>query len=343
MNSVLVGVRTWPRTLLLALLLGAQSASVLWAADSASVTNSLSRGVALFEQEDFPAARAALQAALQANPKDVNALIYLGRIAFQENRISEAVALLEKATHLAPQHSEAFHWLGRVYGIQARDLGPPLGIGPARRTRRALEKAVASDPNNLEARLDLATFYREAPGIVGGSTKGARTQIEEIRRRDPYLGALAQGDMVLEEKNFAAAEKQYRAAVGLHPDKADAHYRLGLLYQRTRQFEESFQELETTLRLDPNEKRAHFQIGKTADLSGLRLEQGEQALKTYLLSKPFYIMPKLSWTHRRLGNIYLKQGRTEAARQQYLAAVQADPHDKEAAAALKEFEARTRR
>jgi tetratricopeptide (TPR) repeat protein len=297
------------------------------------------RGVELFEKHEFDAARAAFESDLRANPKDAQALYYLGRIAFEQNKVDEAAHFLERATTVAPQFAAAYHWLGRVHGVQARDLGAPRGIGPARRTRKALEKAVQLDPNNLAARVDLATFYREAPGIVGGSTHGAREQLEEINRRDPYLGLLIQGDLAMDQKTFEDAERFYQAAVQRSPKTAEAHFRLGILYQRTRRFDAAFASFERVLQLDPNERAALFQIGKTADQSGQQLSRGEEALKQYLQCKPFFVMPKLAWAHRRLGNIYLKKGLREAARTEYLAAVRMAPDDKEAAAALKQFEA----
>jgi tetratricopeptide (TPR) repeat protein len=299
--------------------------------------NSESRGVSLFRQHDFEKATTAFLADLRANPNDVAALIYLGRIAFEENRLDAARRQFERATVVSPTNSEAFHWLGRVEGIQAREWGVPRGIGPARNTRKALERAVELDPNNLEARVDLATFYREAPFLVGGSRKAALGQVEEVERRNPYLGALLRGDMAISDKAFREAERSYRTAVDLQPKEAESYFRLGLLFQRTKEFDRAFTAFEKVLELNPLDQRAHFQIGKTADLSGQRLEQGEAALQAYLRCRPFYIMPKLSWAHRRLGNIYLKKGLREAARDQYLAALRLEPDDKEAAAALKDL------
>jgi tetratricopeptide (TPR) repeat protein len=299
----------------------------------------LQSGIALFEAHDFSAASRAFHAILKTRPNDLQALIYLGRIAFEQNRLDEALDYFNRATAAAPASSVAFHWLGRVNGVKARDLGPPRGIGAARRTKKALEQAVLLDPNNLDARVDLATFYREAPAIVGGSTRAALEQLDEIKRRDPYEGGLVQGDLAVDEKKYEEAEGHYRKAVELAPAKTPAHFRLGLLHQRTGRYDSAFAEFATVLRLDPAEKRALFQIGKTADLSGLRLAQGEEALKSYLQCQPFFIMPKLSWAHRRLGNIYRKEGRLEAARDEYLAALRLAPEDKEAAKALKQLEA----
>ena len=307
------------------------------AADSSAPQIS-SPGIEYFNQHEFTKAHAAFLRDLEKNPNDVETLIYLGRIAFEQNHIDDAAHLFERATSVAPKHSAAFHWLGRAYGIQARELGPPMGMGAARRTKRALETAVNLDPNNLEARLDLATYLRQAPMIVGGSRKSGLAQVEEICRRDPFLGALARGDVALDDKKFEEAERHYQSAVRASTNNADAYYRLGVLHQKTGRYEEAFAALEKVLQIDPAQKRALFQIGKTADLSELRLERGEKALQAYLQCEPFFTMPPLAWAHRRLGNIYFKKGARDAARAQYLAALKLAPGDKEATAALKHLD-----
>jgi tetratricopeptide (TPR) repeat protein len=253
--------------------------------------------------------------------------------------LADAAQLFEKVTLMAPRKAAGFHWLGRVCGVQAREFGPPRGVGPAWRAKKALEKAVALDPDNLEARLDLATYYREAPGIVGGSKRAALAQLEEVTRRNRYLGAIVFGDLAMTEKRYDEAERQLNSARQQQPEKAEAYYRLGLLHQRTGQFDQAFADFEKVLTLDPEDRRALFQIGKTTDISGRQLDRGQRALEAYLQCRPFYIMPKLSWAHRRLGNIYLKRGRRDAARTEYLAAVKADPNDPEAASALKQLDA----
>jgi tetratricopeptide (TPR) repeat protein len=327
------GRRRWFAVLSSALTLGAL---VSWALAAENATEpAFRRGVQLFHQHEFAQAAAVLRTDLEANPKDIEALIFLGRIAFEQSRLGEAAQYFERAIAIAPRQGSAYHWYGRVSGMQARELGVPRGIGAARRTRKSLEKAVELDPDNLEARVELATFYREAPSIVGGSTQGALAQLKEISRRDPYLGALIEGDLAMDAKKFREAQEHYQLALDREPNRAEAYFRMGVLHQKTGQFSLAFAAFEGMLKVDSDDKRAYFQIGKTADLSGQRLDQGVGALKTYLQCQPFFVMPKLSSAHRRLGGVYAKQGRRDAAREQYLAALALEPDNREAAAGLK--------
>jgi hypothetical protein len=81
--------------------------------------------------------------------------------------------------------------LGQAYLRHAR-ANPSLGaIGKVKRGRAAVERAIALDPENLDARGTLMQFLLQAPGIVGGSRDGARAQAREIERRDRSRGLLA--------------------------------------------------------------------------------------------------------------------------------------------------------
>jgi tetratricopeptide (TPR) repeat protein len=297
-----------------------------------------SRGIGLFEQHEFTKANAVFLADLNANPRDIQAWLYLGRIAFEEDHFDAAEKLFERIIAIAPDSPLGYLWLGRIYGVQARDFGAPRGLGPARRAKRNLEKAVALAPDDLAARADLATFYREAPMIAGGSKHAALVQADEIARRDPYLGAVARGDLAMADKKFDEAARQFESAIKLQPAKTEAYCHRGMFYQRSAQYDKAFADFERILQLNPQEKRAYFYLGKTADLSGKRLKEGAEALERYLCSQPFAMMPSLSWAHRRLGNIFLKQGLRAEARQQYLAALKLDPEDKETIAAVKQLD-----
>ena len=75
----------------------------------------------------------------------------------------------EKAVALDPNDGLYHLWLGRIYGEKADRAGFLKAAGLAGKVRTEFERAVELSPNSWEARTDLAEFYLEAPGIVGGS------------------------------------------------------------------------------------------------------------------------------------------------------------------------------
>jgi tetratricopeptide (TPR) repeat protein len=148
-----------------------------------------------------------------------------GRAALQSGHPETAAELLEKAVTADPSNSAFQLWLGRAYGAQASQASLLRQGGLARKARVAWERAVALDPENLEARESLITYYAQAPGFMGGSTEKAHEQAEEIRKRDPIRGLLHHAVLYEHEKKHAEAERMYAAA---------AHYRVGQIRELQR-------------------------------------------------------------------------------------------------------------
>ncbi len=102
-----------------------------------------------------------------------------------------AVTAADSALALAPDLSAVQLVVGQAYLSHARE-NPSIGaIGKVKKGRAAVERAIALDPDNLDARSTLMQFLLQAPGIVGGSRDGAREQAVEIERRDRERGLLA--------------------------------------------------------------------------------------------------------------------------------------------------------
>ncbi|HTQ30612.1 MAG TPA: tetratricopeptide repeat protein [Opitutaceae bacterium] len=257
----------------------------------------LDAAVALFQAQRYPDARAAFEKIAAAAPQNAAAHYYLGRIALYRDDAETADAELEKAAALDPKNSDYFFWLGSAYGIAAREAH---SLFKASHCRTALLKAVELNPDNLEAREALVTFYRQAPFFVGGSLAKAHAQAAEIKKRDPLLGAMAEAEICISEKKY----------------------------------DDAFAAFETLLKEHPDQIAALYQIGFISATTGLRLDRGEAALKAYLAHTPGDTQPSLAYAHLRLGNIYEREKKPDDARAEYQAALAQDPRFALAARAL---------
>ncbi len=76
-------------------------------------------------------------------------------------------------------------WLGCAYGEKAERENFLAAIVLAVKVREEFERAVQLDAKNVEARLDLAEFYVEAPAFLGGGEQKARAQAQSIGLLDP--------------------------------------------------------------------------------------------------------------------------------------------------------------
>lgn len=177
-------------------------------------------GAQLFEQRRFAEARTVFSAAVKANPKDALALTYMGRLAFSDSSYDVAAGWFEQAVAIDTRNPQLLYWLGRAYGRDARKANPFRAPGLAKAARDQFIKALAIDPRHAESREALVIFYRDAPGMVGGSMEKAFAELEPLKAVAPIRYALNLGDLYAHEKKWAEAEAAYKAGLGAPGDRA---------------------------------------------------------------------------------------------------------------------------
>ncbi|HET6760966.1 MAG TPA: tetratricopeptide repeat protein [Gemmatimonadaceae bacterium] len=292
---------------------------------------SIEQGIQLFDARKYAEARAVL---LSHGGSDARAAYYLGRIEMQDDDADKAAEWFERAVKMNPKSAVYYDWLGRAYAIQTRNANIFRAPSLARKTRSALETALALDPDNLDVRDDLITYYTRAPGFVGGSKAKAREMALEIKKRNAYRGATAAANICAAEKDSVCVERELQAMVTSYPDSAAVYASLAAFYVNQKEFDKAFAVLDQRLRMKPNELTTLYQVGRTASLSGQNLDQGERALKTYLANPTPERGPAPAHVHYRLGLIYEKKGSKELAREEYRAALQLNPKHQDARKAL---------
>lgn len=169
----------------------------------------------LFRRTEYGRAIETLQA-VQSGDAAGQAL--LGKALFMDGRHKEAVAALEKAVAEVPANSDYYDWLGKAYGRIAESSSFVSALGWAKKTVRAFERAVELDPSNLEALSDVFEYYLQAPGIAGGGVDKAEKIAARMAARNAAEGHWAQARLAEKRKDFAAAEREYRAAVDAAPN-----------------------------------------------------------------------------------------------------------------------------
>lgn len=283
-------------------------------------------------------AQAAFEALARADAANPAPLHYLSRLAKRKKDWAKCAELLEQCTKLAPRSPEYWSDLGEAYGRLAAKGSVFSALGTAKKSRAALEKAVEVAPDDIRYRYGLIAFLLEAPGIAGGSVSDARKQADEIGKRDAYSGQMAHAQIAMHEKEWTTAEQAYREAARLKPAGLDAPFALGQLCAQLGRYDEAFKIFEDLLVQNPQYIAALYQVGRTAALSGQRLERGQAALESYILQPNRAAnLPTVAHARLRLGEIFVKRGDPASARVQLDSALQLDPNLKEAAEALKKL------
>ena len=176
-------------------------------------------------------ARRMLDAAIQQNPNDAEAYNLLCRLYFQLEQWDNALHMAEKSVDLAPKNSNYHLWLGRAAGRKAETANPFVAYGLARRVHSEFERAVELDGNNLPARSDLAEYYMEAPGFLGGDKKKAREQADVIAKRDPALATYIYARLA-EKQGSSRAEQEYKNAIAKSGNVSRYWIELAYYYRR---------------------------------------------------------------------------------------------------------------
>ena len=224
----------------------------------------------------------------------------LGRLGQWE----EAIQAFEHAIELEPRNVDLLVDLAAAQGQQALDSGPFGKFTGARRARATLEKAIAIDPDHVDARSGLFSYYLQAPGIVGGGRDKALAQLAALEKLDAFSALLARAEIAWVDEDVAGALAGYR--------HAQEH--------------------------TPSDFRAYYGFGPLAALSGEQLDAGLVSLRTALTLPAHPRTPGLPGVYLRMGDIQQKKGDLAAARAAYLESLRIDPEYRFAREELKKLD-----
>jgi tetratricopeptide (TPR) repeat protein len=261
-----------------------------------------------------------LQQQVSRSATDAESYNLLCRAYFMIEDWDRGIAACERARNLDPNKSMYSLWLGRVYGEKADHVGFLSAAGLAKKVRVSFERAVELDPKSWEARTDLAEFYMEAPGMVGGGKDKAREQVKEIMALNPAMAHWVLARLAEREKDPATAEREYRAAISASHSSVRSWLDLGNFYFHAHRFddmEQAFRNMESGSADRPESFMHAADILLRADRDralAIRL------VRRYLSSGTVEEGPAFK-AHQVLGQLLEKQGDRQGAAEEYRAAL----------------------
>jgi len=281
----------------------------------------------------------------------------LGNIHLSQQRLTAAAPLYERAIALAPRHLQAYFNLAGLHARQT-DYGPAIAV---------LRRGLAALPGEVELMLQLARIYfaqaqyEDALAPLAGVVRAQPTRAEAyeltaqiwMAREDadaaraalqqglahtPHSAALLGrlGILRLQEGAVAEAIPLLQRALAADPDRAAVYYHLGqaLLRRgadgRGRQLLDYFHSLQqehqkllahkTAVVLNPNDADAYYKLGAVYARMG-RYEAARQAYQAALAVAPGHLDAR-----NNLGNIYLRRRALRPAMAAYQEVLRRDPH-----------------
>ncbi|HTF43086.1 MAG TPA: tetratricopeptide repeat protein [Terriglobales bacterium] len=262
-----------------------------------------------------------LHGQISSSPNDPEAHNLLCRAYLTLGQWDRGISSCERAVTLEPNNSRYHLWLGRVYGEKADKANFMTAAGLAKKVHTEFETAVQLNPNNVDARADLAEFYLEAPGIVGGGREKAEAQAATLATIDPAKAHWVNARIAEKKKDPETAEKQYRAAIASSHGSAGAWLHLAQFYKhvgRMAEMDDAIHQVASAPldQADVLVDAAHLLLDTSRNLPEANL-----LLRRYVSSASTVEQAPAFKAHYLLGTVLERQGDNQGAAREYRAAL----------------------
>ena len=188
-----------------------------------------------------------------------------------EEWIKKGIEYFQKAIDLDPNYALAYSGMSEAYGFLASSTGGWAPHTAYPKARAAASKALELDDALGEAHCSLGFTY------------------------------------LLYDWNFAEAEREFRKAIRLSPQHANAHDGLGFYFKAVGRHREAIEKCREAQRLDPLSPFAHVSLGYAHYFARDYDNAIEECRKALEMDK------NSTFAHRNLGLAYLQQGKCAEA------------------------------
>jgi tetratricopeptide (TPR) repeat protein len=236
------------------------------------------------KEEKYKEAVPYLEAIESADPEDMNVRVKLGLVQMELKNFDRAVAIFKAILQKNPESDRIHYYLGSVYE-------------ETKRPEEAIQELKQIKPDSKlypDAALHVAYLLKQA-----GRNPEAKAYIREAIAKSPRVPSfyIFQANIEEEGKNLAAATTIIEGAVKVFPEDEKLRYYLGSLFDRQGEVDRSLDQMETILRINPDNVDALNYIGYTWTLRGTRLNDAEKLIRRALVLRPNngYIQDSWGW------------------------------------------------
>ncbi|MFZ0815105.1 MAG: tetratricopeptide repeat protein [Candidatus Sulfotelmatobacter sp.] len=206
-------------------------------------------GTALFQKKDLSGAHDAFQKAIDLDKNNSDALLKLGEVQAAEGSVSQALATYQRSIKDHPRDIAFYILAGEMYESQSN----------WDKAKGMYQKALEIQPDNPLASNNLAYVMLQEGGNVDvafAMAQTARRGMPDSSNAADTLGwayfqkGVYQSAIDLFQESLRLSEKRGAA------DDPTVHYHLGLAYEKINQPAQARQQLERTLKINPNNSDA---------------------------------------------------------------------------------------
>ena len=212
-------------------------------------------GKVLEVQKRFEEATHAYRKILRKDPSNVETRLRLGIARYQQNAFDEAIEVFQDVLRSDPENGTAALSLGVAYNTTGRYDESVL----------VLRRLLARESDQVEA------YHALGDSLIAlHRPEEAVRACESVLSRNPNdtLATILMGQAECERGDYAAAERFFRRAALLEPQRHEASMNLGVLYQRLGRIDEALACGKKAVDLAPREPLAHLNYGMGLLLAG---------------------------------------------------------------------------
>jgi protein O-GlcNAc transferase len=196
---------------------------------------------------------------LEEQPENVDALHFLGVIAYQRGEHEEAERLIGRALSLNGANAPAQNNLGNVLRERGR----------AQEAIEAYRRALALAPDYVDAHLNLAGALVSERRLEEAEAAYRRLLVV---KPDAVEGLINLGNVLREQDRADESIASYRDAIRLRPDVATAHYNLGCYLRDRNRPDEAIESLQRAVALEPGMAEAQVALASILSDNDRRTE-----------------------------------------------------------------------
>ena len=273
-------------------------------------------------QTDYGPALDVLRRGLVALPQNVELMFQLARVHFAQAQYAVALEVLAGVVAAEPARVEAHELIAQIH----------LALEDPAEAHEALRQGLRADSTSavLQARLGILLLQQ---GVVDEAVRRLQRALYAAPDRSEVYynlgqalsrrGQEARGRKLLDYFRALQREHQklldYKTAVVLNPNDADAYYNLGAVYARIGRYRAASQAYQAVLIIAPDHLNARNNLGNIY-LRRRELGKAIAAYREVLRRDPDYAR-----AHHNLGNAYLLAGEEVRAVAAFEDAVDSDP------------------
>lgn len=254
-------------------------------------------------------------------PDYVAALVNLGNIFLELNRLEDAGEAFRAALELDKNNAATLYGLGQL-AMSTRNYSEAVDL---------FEKTLAQVPGANRVHYSLAMAYRGLGNAEKVKAHLSQQGLVGVRVSDPLFDGLqeliagervhlSRGKLAFESRRYAEAAAEFRKSVAAKPDSITARVNLGAALTELGDLKGAAEQFEEAIRLDPARANAHYNLA----ILLARQNKHEQAIDH--LRSALQVEPNDFSARFLLAQELMKSERLDEALVEFSRVAQADPN-----------------